>query len=77
MVTAITDMKKIGFLKGLGQVQEKDSSYIRIELMAALGVASRMSLSNYSRGLIEPKVSQANAVEQVFNRYGITEIWDN
>jgi len=70
-------MKKIGFLKGLGQVQEKDSSNIRIELMAALGVASRMSLSNYSRGLIEPKVSQANAVEHVFNKYGITEIWDN
>ena len=70
-------MKKIGFLKGLGQVQEKDSTNIRTDLMEALGVASRMSLSNYSRGLIEPKVSQANAVEAVFNKYGITEIWDN
>lgn len=70
-------MKKIGFLKGLGQVQGKDSANVRTELMAALGVASRMSLSNYSRGLIEPKVSQANAVEQVFGKYGITEIWDN
>ena len=70
-------MKKIGFLKGLGQVQEKDSTNVRNELMAALGVASRMSLSNYSRGLIETKVSQANAVELVFNKYGITEIWDS
>lgn len=70
-------MKKIGFLNGLGQVQEKDSANVRTELMAALGVASRMSLSNYSRGLIEPKVSQANAVELVFNKYGITEIWDS
>lgn len=70
-------MKKIGFIKGLGQVQEKDSTNIRTELMTALGVSSRMSLSNYSRGLIEPKVSQANAVELVFNKYGITEIWDN
>lgn len=70
-------MKKIGFLKGLGQVKEKDSANIRTELMTALGVSSRMSLSNYSRGLIEPKVSQALAVEQVFNKYGITEIWDS
>lgn len=70
-------MEKIGFLNGLGQVQEKDSANVRTELMAALGVASRMSLSNYSRGLIEPKVSQANAVELVFNKYGITEIWDS
>lgn len=70
-------MKKIGFLKGLGQVKEKDSANIRTELMNALGVSSRMSLSNYSRGLIEPKVSQALSVEQVFNKYGITEIWDS
>jgi hypothetical protein len=69
-------MKKIGFLKGLGQVQEKDSANIRTELMIALGVASKMSLSTYSRGLIEPKVGQANAVEAVFNKYNITEIWD-
>ena len=70
-------MKKIGFLKGIGQIKEKDSAVVRNELMEALGVISRMSLSNYSRGLIEPKVSQANAIEQVFNKYGITEIWDN
>ncbi len=69
-------MKKIGFLKGLGQVQEKDSANVRAELMQALGVASKMSLSTYSRGLVEPKVTQATAVEAVFSKYGIKNIWD-
>lgn len=70
-------MGKKGFLKGLGQVQKKDSANIRTELMAALGVATRMSLYNYSIGKIEPKVSQAIAIEVVFNNYGIKNIWDS
>lgn len=70
-------MKKIGFLKGLGQVKEKDSANVRNELMIAIGVSSRMSLYNYSIGKIEPKVSQATAIEAVFNKYKINDIWDS
>ena len=70
-------MKKIGFLKGLGQVQEKDSANVRTELMAVIGVSSRMSLYNYSIGKIEPRVSQATAIEAVFHKYGIKDIWDS
>lgn len=67
--------KNFSFKKGYGQVQQKDLPKVREELMAALGVSTRMSLSNYMRGTIEPKVGQAKAVEEVFAKYGITEVW--
>ena len=68
-------MKKFAFKKGYGQVQQKDLPAVRKELMSALGVNTRVSLGNYMRGLVEPKVTQAQAIEAVFNKYGITEIW--
>ena len=63
------------FKKGYGQIQHKDMPVIRQELMAALGVNTRMSLLNYIKGATEPRVSQAEAVEAVFAKYGITEVW--
>lgn len=68
-------VKTFAFKKGYGQLQHKDLPAARLELMEALGVVNRMSLSNYMRGLVEPKVSQAEAVEAVFAKYGITEVW--
>jgi transcriptional regulator with XRE-family HTH domain len=70
----ITNYKE-GFCKGYGQLQIKDKDSAYKELWSALGVSSRTALSQYRRGKIEPKASQAEAVEKVFKKYGITEIW--
>ena len=44
--------------------------------MEALGVRNRNSLADYASGRQEMKVTQAEAVESVFNRYGVTtNIW--
>ena len=67
--------KSFSFQRGFGQIQNKDLPAVRKELMKALGVTSRMSLNNYLNGKVIPKVPQAEAVETVFNRYGITDIW--
>ncbi len=67
--------KNFSFQRGFGQIQNKDLPAVRKELMKALGVTTRMSLNNYLNGKVVPKVPQAEAVESVFNRYGITEIW--
>lgn len=53
-----------------------DYSEVREALMDALGIANRNSLAAYASGRQEMKVSQAEAVEAVFNRYGVTHnIW--
>jgi hypothetical protein len=46
------------------------------ELCEALGINNRVSFYMYKNGKIEPKASQAVAVETVFKKYGITtNIW--
>lgn len=71
----MTTSNKFSFKKGYGQIQQKDLPKVRAELMTALGVSNKMSLSNYMRGRIEPKVGQSKAVEEVFAKYGITDVW--
>lgn len=68
--------KAEGFRRGLMQVRMGDFAQVREELMAALGVRNRNSLADYASGRQEMKVTQAEAVEGVFNRYGVTSnIW--
>lgn len=68
--------KAEGFRRGLLQVKVGDYPNVRIELMKALGINNRNSLANYANGKIIMRVTQAEAVEGVFNRFGITSnIW--
>jgi len=68
--------KADGFRRGLNQVRIGDYTEVREELMAALGINNRNSLAAYASGRQEMKVTQAEAVEGVFNRYGVTSnIW--
>jgi hypothetical protein len=46
------------------------------KLCNALNINNRNSLYEYRTGKREPKISQAEAVAQVFLEYGITNIWD-
>ncbi len=66
---------KAGFQRGFSQLSVGDAKAAREELLKALGVNNEISFYNYRRGDIEPKASQAAAVEAVFHKYGITDIW--
>ena len=63
------------FKKGFGKVQLKDLPSVKQELMTALGVNTLQSFRNYMKGITEPKVGQAEAIEAVFAKYGIKEVW--
>jgi hypothetical protein len=69
-----TNYKK-GFNKGLGQILTKDLESVKKEAKAALRIKNRNSYYYYRDGKIEPKASQAEALEKVFAKYGITDIW--
>ena len=67
---------KDGFNAGFVQLQVKDVEAATVELWAALGINNRNSFIQYRYGRIEPKASQAAAVEKVFNKYGVSKnIW--
>ena len=68
--------KQQGFRSGLNQVKVGDYKEVVEELKKALGINNRNSFYAYRYGAIEPKVTQAEAVEGVFNRFGVTKnIW--
>lgn len=67
---------KDGFNAGFMRLQLKDVRPATKELLIALEVNNRVSFGHYRYGRIEPRASQAAAVEAVFRKYGITEnIW--
>lgn len=67
---------KEGFNAGLQQLRQKDVAACTKELWTALGINNRNSFTQYKTGKIEPKASQAVAVELVFHKYGVTSnIW--
>lgn len=72
-----TDMSKENFAFQLGwsQVRNKDMKSVRKELMEALGVTTRAAFLARLKGDVEPKVSQAKAVEDVFAKYGVKNVW--
>lgn len=68
-------MGNFSFKKGYQQVQQKDAKDVRQKIMTALNLTSRRSWGLRLNGIIEPKVSEAQAIENIFNEYGITDIW--
>lgn len=63
------------FNKGWAQVKNGDIPRCREELMAALNVKTRAAFLNRMKGEVEPKISEAKAIEDVFAKYGIKEVW--
>lgn len=67
---------KEGFRAGFQQLRQMDVKEATAELWKAIGINNRESFRYYLDGKIEPKASQAVAIELVFAKYGITEnIW--
>lgn len=63
------------FMKGWSQVPNGDIPQCREKIMSALKIKTRAAFLNRMKGEIEPKVSEARAIENVFAEYGIKDIW--
>lgn len=44
-------------------------------MMAAFGIDAYSQFYSRMRGEVEPRKSQIEAIESVFAKYGVTEIW--
>lgn len=55
--------------------QERRHFRMPAKLMAALNINTRMAFLNRLKGEVEPKVSEARAIEAVFAEYGIKDVW--
>lgn len=63
------------FIRGWSQIRQGDIKECRRMLMEALGVTSRPSFIARLRGRVEPKISEYVAIESIFHKFGVTNIW--
>ena len=71
-----TTIYKEGFNAGFMQLRQIDVEAATKEFWQALGINNGNTFAAYKFGRIEPKASQAVAVELVFRNYGVTtNIW--
>ncbi|MPL74376.1 hypothetical protein SDC9_20248 [bioreactor metagenome] len=68
-------MSEFSFQKGWGQVTIGQADAVKAEIMKKLGITSNSNWLQRLKGRVEPKVSEAKAIETVFKRYGIRDIW--
>ena len=66
---------EFSFKKGWAQVQQGDIRTVRDKLMIALKIKTRMAFLNRMKGKVEPRASEARAIEQIFAEHHITDIW--
>lgn len=68
-------MNEYSFKRGFAQVQQKDVQKVKERIMSALGLTTRVSWYARLNGSVEPKVSEAKAIEMVFVDFGIKDVW--
>ena len=68
-------VEEYSFMRGYNQVQKKDLTNVKEEIMSALNIVSRNNWYFRLYGAIIPKVPDAKAIEAVFEKYGITDVW--
>lgn len=66
---------RFSFRHGFMQVKNKDLQDVKQKIMTAIGVETRAAWLNRLNGKVEPKVSEAEAIEAIFRQYGITKVW--
>lgn len=63
------------FKKGMDQVPLGKAQLVKDDLMQALNIKSRAAWLRRLKGQIDPKVSEIKAVETVFAKHCIKQIW--
>jgi hypothetical protein len=67
--------KKYPFKKGYDKVPGGIQPNVKAELMKVLNIKTRAAWLKRLKGEVEPTVSEAQNIEKVFRKHGITDIW--
>lgn len=75
MSKVVPGRENFAFVRGFSQVKQKDIQALKSEILKELGLKTRVSWYNRLYGNVEPKISEAQAIEKIFKKYGIKEVW--
>lgn len=68
-------MKRFSFQRGFDNLPKKNVKEVKFELMKVLNITSSPAWYDRLHGRVEPRVTEVERIEEVFRRYGVTEIW--
>lgn len=69
-------MKKYGFKRGWNKANSAQKKSLMKGLMKIYEITTVQAVYARIRGDVEPRVSQADATERLFEKHNITDIWD-
>jgi hypothetical protein len=69
-------MEKLSIKKGYDQVQRQHLESVRTQIMSVLEINSRTQWNSYLKGKVEPKLSKAVAIADIFTKVGVTNIYE-
>ena len=67
--------EKFAFLHGFNQITVKDAKQVQKEIMKALSIKTRVAWYSRLYGDVEPKITEYNAIERIFTKYGVKQCW--
>ena len=73
-ISTETTTDQYSFKKGWNQIPNESIREVRVKIMEVLDI-NRANFYKRLNGDVEPKVSEAAAIEGVFKQYSITNIW--
>lgn len=67
--------EQFSFMRGWSQVKNFQMPQVKAEILEALNLKTRVSWYQRLYGNIEPRITEVKAIEAVFAKYGIDEVW--
>lgn len=71
----MSKMERFSYQRGYNQVQLQNKNEVKRKIMRALKITTPPSWYARLNGNIEPRVSEAKAIETIFGKYGIKDVW--
>lgn len=68
-------MAKSSFITGWKKLPKETAAGVKDEIKIVLNIKSDPQFYRRMKGVPEPSVSEAEAITEIFNRHGITEVW--
>jgi hypothetical protein len=71
----VIEKKSFSFKRGWDKLQKKDVKIVREEIIKVLKLEHRQNFYPRLYGSVEPKISEYEAIEAIFAKYGVTDVW--
>ena len=67
--------RSYSFMRGYRQLKVDQVKDFKMQIMEALNIKTRSAFQSRLKGNVEPRMTEAKAIEDIFKRFNITNLW--